>query len=293
MNKNNKVLFLVLVGFSISLSISGQSRVEEVKASDLVWREAQTIVSGNKYLITAEIGEVPYYLQAKGPSYVQSGAVFNASTTSTKQWTFNLEEKGYLISDDSGNILYCRSGSATNRLDASATGGETDDNKYWTLENNMLKTGSTLKYTLSLDLSAKSWSHQYTNGRTSILTFYELVEDIEGEAASLAAWIMSQQDGDIKTVGCNAKYNSAKSMWNDMSSEEQELFKTEASLSAARERLANWAVANGETIEEFYTNSVQEVNPKKENNNGIIFFMLSSLMLVSGLFISKKIKVKE
>lgn len=297
MNKYIKALTLVLVGFAISLSLSNQREVEKVKGSELVWQEAQTIVSGKQYLITAESGDNTYYLQAKGQAHIQYAAVFNFSVINSNLWTFSfVEGKGHLISDSSDNILYCLS-SGTNLLAADSTGGSIEANKYWTLTaNNELKTGVSQEYTLSLEPSGstKTWSHEFFSGRIRELKFYALGEKSEGEtAASFATWIMAQESGEVVTPQCNTKYNTAKAQWNALSSVEQELFKTDQSFNDARARLTNWAVANGETIEYFYSNSLHGKRIEKVKNNGLVFMIVAALTVSAVLILSKKTKVKE
>lgn len=291
-----KLITLVLISFCSVLILNSHSKIEKVAASEAVWKEVDTIEDGKAYLITAEKNGVTYYLPT-GTKTIGTKQGDNLNFTNTDAyshlWKFNYDGQKYQIIDASGNILYAYSPSSItyNILASNNVNNVDKENKYWKLENNELKSGINLEGTLTYDVSNGTWHSKAYSGRVSSLKFYILTA--YGEASSFAAWIMEQQDGNIVTPECSAKYSEAKVRWNELTFEAQELIKSNSSFSDTLLRLTNWATANGETIEEFYNNSVAEVRREKGNNNGIIYTLIFSILLISGLLVGKKIKVKD
>jgi len=115
-----------------------------------------------------------------------------------------------------------------------------------------------------------------------------------GEAKVFADWMMFHPGGDIKTPECATKYASAKTKWTALSTSAKQVFEDHVDFLNARNRLEKWAIANGETIEYFYSgvSGVQEQILNKRNTLGavIVVSILGISTLAGYYFIRKRPK---
>ncbi len=111
------------------------------------------------------------------------------------------------------------------------------------------------------------------------------------DAEEFADWIMSHPSGNITTPECASKYANAKTKWGALSAGAKEAFKDHANFLDARNRLEKWAIANGETIEYFYSgvSGGQEHIINDRNTLGAVAIIsILSLTTITGYYFLKR-----
>jgi hypothetical protein len=105
----------------------------------------------------------------------------------------------------------------------------------------------------------------------------------EDQAIAFSNWIMSFESGDLVTAECSTKYDIAVLEWGYMATESQDFFSSDAAFADARNRLSNWAIANGDSIiwDPLSWNQNDGGTMDSIANQGNLFSLISILVLIS------------
>lgn len=97
-------------------------------------------------------------------------------------------------------------------------------------------------------------------------------------AQSFADWIMSFEGGDVQTAQCEDKFLEAFMLWDELSTEAQNLIKTDNEFTEVLARYSNWAAANGQTIDGENVNPARRVASQSNRQNSISLIVLIGLL---------------
>ncbi len=112
------------------------------------------------------------------------------------------------------------------------------------------------------------------------------------DASSFSTWIMSQTGGNIVTPECASKYETAKTKWAALSLGAQAVFKEHEDFLNARNRLERWAIANGETLEQFYSGvsggQQREFLDNKASLGAVVVLSVLGITTIVGFYFLKR-----
>ena len=89
---------------------------------------------------------------------------------------------------------------------------------------------------------------------------------------------MSFEGGDVQTTQCEDKFLEAFMLWDELSTEAQNLIKTDNEFTEVLARYSNWAAANGQTIDGENVNSARRVASQSNRQNSISLIVLIGLL---------------
>lgn len=112
------------------------------------------------------------------------------------------------------------------------------------------------------------------------------------DASGFSTWIMSQPGGDVVTAECASKYGTAKTKWAALSSGAQAVFKVHEDFLSARSRLERWAIANGETLQQFYSGvsggQQREFLDNKTTLSIVVVLSILGITTIAGFYFLKR-----